>query len=333
MIVHIKSDVFGIESNFQKLNHMFAFFEDGKHILFLNEDISATDWAKSTSKTTREFCEVEFKNSIYSSVTKVNLKIDTKNDLEKDTYSVYDAYILLQNNSIIFVENATSDGLFLKSIINNFTECDSIKNGLKKRWIGLKGVGGKNEFIKEINNELRKFRYEALPSEKYLRAIVIIDSDKKYPSESLSDIHTSIIDYCDEKKIKHHVLEKREIENYLPVQVFADFPHNHQIVSSYLNLNNIQQSFYDFEKGFDGKKISTLDINIQNLYTGLSEVDEQHLRVGFNKSFKNGFSSKKVLPLLFKHSSISRENLLENCAMQDDPEEIIEIIKKLEHLL
>ncbi|WP_188051427.1 hypothetical protein [Flavobacterium sp. GP15] len=333
MIVNINSDVFGTESNFQKLNHMFAFFEDEKHILFLNEDISETKWANSTSKTTREFCEVEFKNSIYSSARKINLKIDTENDLAKDIYSVYDAYILLQNNSIIFVENATSDGLFLSCIFNNFTECDDIKKGLKKRWITLHGVGGKNEFIKEINNELRKFRHETLPSEKYLRAIVIIDSDKKYPSEILSDTHASIIDYCDEKNIKHHVLEKREIENYLPVGVFASFPHNHQIVNSYLNLTNVQQSFYDFEKGFDGNKLSTLDINIQNLYTDLSVVDEQQLRVGFNKSFKNGFSSKKVLPQLFKHPSISRENLLENCEMQDDPEEIIEIIKKLEHLL
>lgn len=332
MIVHLNSTVFKEDSNFQKLNHMFAFFEDGKHVLFLNEDISETNWVNSTSKITKAFCEVQFKNSAYSSETEVNLRIDNENDLEHDIYSVLDGYILLQNNPIIFVENGTSDRLFLLSIFNNFTECDKINKNIKNRWIELRGVGGKNEFIKEINKELRRFRKENLPNEKYLRAIVIIDSDKKYPIENLSETHNSIIDFCNEKKIKYHVLEKREIENYLPVQVFSDFPHTHPIISSYLNLNNAQQSYYDFQDGFKGKAINTLNINIQDLFAGISANDEKYLRVGFDRSIKD-FYSKKVFPLLFKHATVSRKTLLENCSMQNDPEELIKIIKKLEHLL
>jgi hypothetical protein len=332
MIVHINSAVFDEDSNFKKLNHMFAFFEDEKHDLFLNEDISQTKWVDSTSKITKAFCEVQFKNSVYSSETEVNLKIENENDLENDIYSVLDGYILLNNNPIIFVENATSDGLFLSSIFNNFTECKEVSRNVKNRWIEVRGVGGKNEFIKGINNELRRFRKENLPNEKYLRAIVIVDSDKKYPIENLSATHNAIIDYCDEKKIKYHVLEKREIENYLPVQVFSDFPHNHPIVSSYLNLNSAQQSYYDFQDGFKGKGINTLNINIQNLFVGISTNDEKHLRVGFDRSIKD-FYSKKAFPLLFKHASISRKTLLENCIMQKDPEELIKIVKKLEHLL
>lgn len=332
MIVHINSAVFDEDSNFQKLNHMFAFFEDEKHTLFLNEDISETKWVNSTSKITREFCEVEFKNSIYSSEKKVNLRIDNENDVENDIYSVLDAYILLQNNPIIFVENASSDGLFLSSIFNNFTECDRVKKNIKKRWIELKGVGGKNEFIKEINNELKKYSYEKLPSERYLRAIVIIDSDKKYPSESLSETHNLIKNYCDAKRIKYHVLEKREIENYLPVEVFTNFPHDHAIVSSYINLTSVQQSYYDLQNGFKRKSISSLDKNVQDLFKGISTTDEKHLRIGFDGSIK-GFSSKKEFPPLFKHPNISRKTLLKNCELQENPEEIIEIIKKLEHLL
>lgn len=333
MTVQLNSTVFQEDSNFQKLNHMFAFFENGKHDLFLNEDISETNWVSITSKITKEFCEIQFKNSAYSFGTEVNLRINNENDLDNDIYSVSDGYILLQNNPIIFVENETSDGFFLSSIFNNFRECEKIKSLIKNRWVEIRGVGGKNEFIKGINNELRKFRKENLPNEKYLRAVLIIDSDRKYPKENLSERHNKIEEYCNEKKIRFHVLEKREIENYLPVEVFTDFPYKHEIVNSFLNLDNIQQSYYDFENGFDGKNISTLDINIQNLYKGISTKDEKHLRVGFNKSIKNKFSSKKALPQLFRHTNISRTNLLEKCEKQEDPQEIIKIIKKLEHLL
>ncbi|MDQ6531063.1 hypothetical protein [Flavobacterium sp. LHD-85] len=332
MIVHINSAAFNVESNFQKLNHMFAFFEDEKHTLFLNEDISESEWVNNASKITKKFCEIEFKNGAYSIEAEVDLRIGNENDLENNIYSVFDGYILLQNNPIIFVENATSDGLFLYSIFNNFTECDKINKNFKNRWIEVRGVGGKNEFKKGINNELRKFRKENLPNEKYLRAIVIVDSDKKYPHESLSNTHNDIINYCNEKKIKYHVLEKREIENYLPIEVFNDFPHNHPIVKSYLNLNSKQQSYYDFQDGFKGRAIKTFDINIQDLFAGISTDDEKYLRVGFDRSIKD-FFSKKAFPLLFKHARISRETLLKNCNMQNDPEELIQIIKKLEHLL
>lgn len=333
MIVQINSAVFNEDSNFKKLNHMFVFFEDEKHTLFLNEDISESKWVNSTSKITREFCEVEFKNSIYHSKKKVNLKINNYNDISNNIYSVLDAYILLQNIPIIFVENASSDGLFLSCIFNNFTECEKIKRNYKNRWLEIRGVGGKNEFIKEINNELRKFRKEKLPNEKYLRAVLIIDSDKKYPQENLSERHKLIKNYCDEKEIKFHVLEKREIESYLPVEAFTNFPHKHEIINSYLSLDNIQQSYYDFQNGFDGKNISTLDVNIQNLYREILPQDEKHLRVGFDKSIKNKFSSKKFLPQLFKQSYVTRINLLEKCKKQEDPEELLKIIKKLEHLL
>lgn len=333
MTVSIDTGVFENADNFQSLNHLFVLFEKGKHTLYLNNDISHSAWVNDTNNITRTFCEVEFKNSAYLSQNDVKLKICNSNEIENNIYSVEDAYILLDNDSIVWIENGTSDKLFLLSIIDNFRECDEIKKNIKNRWIDFRGVGGKNEFIKEINNELKKFRRETLPNEKYIRALIILDSDRKYPKETLSDYHLKLQEYCIEKNINCHILEKREMENYLPNDAFIGFSHTHPIVNSYLSLNNLQQSYYDFEDGFKGKNINSFDENTQNLFDGMPPADEAHLRVGFDRAIKDGFYSKKEIPKLFKSKNISRENLLIKCEDQENPEEIMEIIKKLQHLL
>lgn len=333
MIVHLNAEIFELESNFQTLNHLFGLFENGKHRAYINEDVTKSKWFSDANKITKTFCEVEFKNSAWIPVKDIQIKLENENDQNRAIYSVHDGNILLQNNLMIFIENGTSDRLFLKAIFDNFVECSEIQKGFKYRWIEFIGAGGKNEIIKEINNELRKYRIEVLPNEKYIRAIVILDSDRRYPNENLSESHNNLEKFCSEKNIKCHILEKREMENYIPIEAFEDFDHSNQtIMISYRELSDVQQSYYDFQDGFKQKKLNTLDEGIQNLYNDLTPASEGILRVGFDKSIPN-FYSKKELPQLFKHRNVNRETLMKRCNSQNDKKELISIIDKINKLL
>jgi hypothetical protein len=333
MTVHLNAEIFELEDNFQILNHLFVLFENAKHRIYLNEDISDSKWFKDANKITKVFCEIEFKNSAWIPIENVKIKLENENDLVKDIYSVKDGNILLQNNVMVFIENGTSDRLFLKSIFDNFVECSEIQKAFQNRWIEYVGTGGKNEIIKELNNEFRKFRKENLFNEKYIRAVVILDSDRRFPNDKLSDSHQKLLEYCSEKGIECHVLEKREMENYIPNEAFEDFKHkDDNIVTSYFQLNDLQQYYYDFQDGFKGKNLNKLDYGIQDLYNNLTPANEGILRTGFDGSLPD-FSSKKELPKLFNHKNVNRETLMNRCSSQQDKNELFSIIDKINNLL
>ena len=103
MIVELDSSLFDDSLKFQKLNHLFVFFEEGRHKLYLREDISNTQWLLSNNHL-REFCEAAYKDSIYVPKGDIQLFINLQNNIASKIYSLEDGYIYLQNNLIIFVE-------------------------------------------------------------------------------------------------------------------------------------------------------------------------------------------------------------------------------------
>ncbi len=325
MIVELDLNLFNDDLKFQKLNHLFVFFETGKHIIYLKDDISQTQWVLSNNHH-KSLCEMSYKDSAYIQKKDVQLKIKHENDISSKIYSLEDGYIYLQNELIIFVENATSDRLFLNSIFKKFVpECENINFALRNRWIKLIGPGGKNEIKKAINNELRIFRSEKSCNDIYLRAIVIIDSDKKFPHDNIGFSQKEIKDYCLEKNIICHILNKREIENYIPIEAFQDIS-NYPIVEEYKRLTNDQSSFYDLEEGFKNKNLNTLDEHIQGLFNNIGTKEEGILRRGFNSI--EGYNPKQLLPLLFNHKNTNRETLTAKCG-NNELLDIIAIINKL----
>lgn len=326
MIVELVSSLFDDNSKFQKLNHLFIFFEIGKHKLYLEDDISESEWILSNMHL-KSFCELGYKDSVYIPKKDIQLKIESDNNLDYNIYSLEDGYVFLENNLIIFVENASSDRLFLNALFKNLLpESKRINDAISNRWLNIIGPGGKNEIIKAINNELRRYRGEKSPNDIFLRAIVIIDSDKKHPNDEIGSEQKKIVEYCLEKSIDCHILAKREIENYVPNESFENllsFP----VSVEYIKLTNEQSSFYDLEKGFGNKNLNTLDVQIQTLFKSIGEKEEGILRKGFISIDK--FSPKKEIPNLFKHKNTNRKTLIDKCSNN----ELLDIIDKINQFL
>jgi len=138
------------------------------------------------------------------------------------------------------------------------------------------------------------------------------------------------------KDSAYHVTLKREIENYLPDDVFNEIPENEDFKQAYLRLSSEQKDFFDIEKGFPAKKnFNGLDINIQNLYSEIPNKDKKTFRDKSLEFFKeNGKRAnfKSSFPKLFMSNNISQANLKAR-AKSTDENELELILQKINNLL
>jgi hypothetical protein len=168
----------------------------------------------------------------------------------------------------------------------------------------------------------------------YLRSFVIIDSDKKYPSEE--EIASDKIKLLNDIKMalsnSYHVMRKREMENYMPDEVFVEIKDNDPYIKSYLTLNTSQKDYIDVENGLQDKNIEQLEpTELRLLYENLVNpslnilrknklilLDESKKKLSFKQNFPKYFNSDKVNKFSLKKRANS-----------DELEEILNKISKL----
>lgn len=157
--------------------------------------------------------------------------------LQEDEIHPEIAFNILNYPSIIIVENAANDWKFIRGIINkyaNHPKRRSIYMFLKKALDNLlliaEQAGGKGQ-IKSRFEDLKEHRYKDIYCYKIM---TLFDSDRSN-NKSLNDEQKSLIknfkgkevDYTtaiheDSDLIVWHMFYKRELENYVPVDVLID---------------------------------------------------------------------------------------------------------------
>jgi len=78
-------------------------------------------------------------------------------------------------------------------------------------WLEPVGCGGKGEVLPAIKWQPAK-----------ARLAVFVDSDKESPDDPIKKEQKNIKRECESRKIPCHILEKREIDNYIPDQIFKE---------------------------------------------------------------------------------------------------------------
>jgi hypothetical protein len=162
----------------------------------------------------------------------------------------------------ILLENGLNDSHFILALINNFGRKNSsnqrlLSEHIKNRWIIFDNAGGcsnvKNVIVSKLNSfgwlsaKFKKHSYQ------YIRCIIILDSDKEYPTEPVKNNYQVLISYFEEIKFStYHILEKRMIENYMPEDVYRAINTGSlkKWIHTYLELTPIQKDFLNISKGF-----------------------------------------------------------------------------------
>ena len=189
-----------------------------------------------------------------------------------------DAFRLADAPLVILVENRVSDGAFVKRVV---TELDKSLHGLWRQPgepIQFDSPGGVGQMPTEVERRAqggrqgRRFRP---------RLIVIADSDRKGPDDTVSPAVRALCRGCEALGVPCWVLAKREAENYLP-RVLLDERRgtgadHAQLVEAWDRLNDDQKNFFDMKNGLP-KSLSAME---QALFGELSSDDQTILSRGF----------------------------------------------------
>lgn len=331
MLINIRSDIFNSLKNFRRFSLLFnVLLDDSKHEVFIDfHEIQSTDFYKQLGEIDKETIKLQFTKFVSDSKKKFDYIVQQTET--HDRFNIDEAIIYFNQPVLIILENDLNDSHFFNVIFSNFPEISKkIRHHKKNAWLKYSNAGGCTNIINHINAIITS--YAALPKDnfRYLRCFVLIDSDKYYPAMKLNNARDTLITFLKDNNIPHHILEKREAENYIPNEVLVTVGGDY--LQSYMNLNPTQKDFFDVEKGFHKKDFKNLEVEIQKLYNSVSTKQYELLRLGMNlpqyeKKFKSEF------PKLFNHPAVNKTSLKNNIAHQTDPDEFENIIEKINKML
>lgn len=177
--------------------------------------------------------------------------------------TVNDAVQLITAPTILNLENANNDLNFLKCVVDNYTRKEITKKIENSKIVATGGgIGEVYNRLKESNNPLfLKFKM-----------LLITDSDCKNLNTPQNDV-IRIEAMCIDKKVNHHILERRMIENYFPLELlYKDIPlQNREDVAIYKKVNAFNTLTKEQRYCFHMKK-GLIDTNAHSdIYINLDE--------------------------------------------------------------
>lgn len=160
---------------------------------------------------------------------------------------------LLQRPLSLLVENRHNDGAFLQAVIPTPWR-EHLLRSLEKGWIDFDHGGGTD----------MKTRVRTAKFEEALRLWALFDSDAREPGKP-SPSSEELRHACVLRRIPHHRLSRRAIENYLPVKALEAWVHisprnsregRRRSVAGFASMQPEQRHHYHMKKGFEADRKS-----------------------------------------------------------------------------
>ena len=164
----------------------------------------------------------------------------------------------LELEVVVLVENASSDGRFLRKAIEHLRP-ELGRLFADPRVIDIRQAGGIGELMKEAERCMA-FRSALVPAGAPSRVIAVADSDAPKPA-ALSSAAKSLVGNGEKKGYGVHVLAKRAIENYVPDEALAEYrrirPHAGKAIDLVLGLDDVARDHYPMKTGLDESAAKT----------------------------------------------------------------------------
>jgi hypothetical protein len=245
---------------------------------------------------------------------------------EQGDFTLSEAIIYITEKFELVLENDKYDGEFFDSLLSEFKgKSKKINHFKSNNWFEYKNAGGATGIINTLEQKINH-----LGNHKFLKCFVLVDSDLEYP-QTENPKRKSLIDFCLTKNIPLHVLHKREIENYLSLDIFENINTSNPFIRTYIDkLNNSQRDFIDVEKGLEKRRNNwgNEKQEVLNFFENLTDSEFDSLRVGLSNEFEN---FKRDYPQLFKKAN--QQSLIERTKHQENQDELKDILNKITALL
>ncbi len=276
----------------------------------------------------------------------IDVRMNGHLEIEKKIFNIREAIDYVTSPVYVYVENIQNDGYFLNCIIKHFGST-RMKKALEKHKILPQHLGGCGSTKAIFSRKEQDFENKI----KFFRYYVIWDSDKEFLADENHKYDRAINDLT-RWKIKHHILDKREPENYLPDDAIQELcGTNNGWFNAFQHLTDEQKDFYDMQCGFkiknkfrssytstsgqDPDKMvfceacdrNSMKEGIKNLYSTISDDNWNSLSKG------SGIANcKESLSLQFEKSSYVHKTSLQQ-RMPRKPNELSDIVSELEQIL
>jgi hypothetical protein len=327
MFIEIKEDIF-TRSDFKGLNYLIQIITYRQRYSFFLEltYVKDTDFYSKLDFDDQNVIEENYNKWIRESSEPDYFVTETTHN--QNDFNLDEAIRFFIQPFSIILENSLNDQHFIKAIFKCYDLHGDVQKHLENGWIQFENAGGCTNAVNFINGKLQSFNNLPKENSVYLRCIILLDSDREYPEMILKQDKQKIKDFLDSNHLTVHILEKREMENYLPEFILLQFEDKY--LDLYCNFTNpVQKDFFDLEKGFNkNRSDKNYDQNILDLYKNISNEDWKILKNGiglapYNKYFKPEF------PRLFNDYRITLDHLQSRC----NSSELQEIFDKIINLL
>lgn len=264
-------------------------------------------------------------------------------------FTISEAIRYLSQPASIVVENSLNDSHFICSLLKCLGERELFEKALNSQWLQFENSGGCSNVINFFEGRLQFFQQKP----KFLRCVVILDSDRRFPTDSIAK-YRKAEEYFVGNLIDYHILEKRMMENYLPDEALKSIPGKQYRVwvNAYLSLSAEQRDFIDMNKGLScdyenskydertrkrmKKKLSSeeygkrlLPQSMRSLYANVLGRNFEILEHGMQLP-----NMKTTFPKLFdREELVFRKSLLRRTAHQNNSNELTEIVGKIRNII
>lgn len=263
--------------------------------------------------------------------------INGESESNKRLFGVSEICEYLSSPAIIIVENGTNDGYFIRAIEKNFDSAINFEDLLSQNTVFIDNAGGSG-----ATNRVDYFLSIHHNKPKFLRCLVIVDGDKRYPNDiSFANANKQMIDAKSfrEKGILFHILAKRSQENYMPDEVFINNKNSFGLawVNAYLHLSDEQKDYFYTASGFghdnpygQNGKFEELPLEIQHFFHDIGG-NYCFLR----KSSQLGSFKDKFAELFFTSPYVNKATLLNRTQhnKSTNPNEMAQIAEEIRQLL
>lgn len=205
----------------------------------------------------------------------------------------------LHRPAVLVVENSTYDWMFI-STVATLLGAEDVLRAREADLLDVRDGGGADGAVSQSLDQVRRFA-------RTKRVTLVIDSDRFRPGERTKNHEGA--DHVAQEGGRTHVLEFRELENYVPNRVLARRKGPAEMARRLASLKKLtpeQRAHFDMKFGFRGKKGSSQANGKQrqaknprpgysvpeqhgDLYEGVSEQDLVELREGFGKDLSQFF--------------------------------------------
>jgi hypothetical protein len=327
---YTEDNIFSVEDSSQ-LSQLISSIIRWKSLLIYCEydEIAILDSFRNLSESDKNYLESSFVYYMTSSAnqSEFDLIIDSDSNVGSNTLNLDHALNYISTTARIVVENPLSDKPFLDSLVRNFQKY--LKKTFIKDYdqslIEFANAGGRDNILNELENQNDRFVFRINEFDLNPKVFVLMDSDRNYIDENFPN--PALIESLKLKNISFHVLQLREIENYLSDAKISEFQDYNDFIKAYLSMTPLQKGFFKIEKGFPNKNFDQLADNVQSLYSSL------------DSKYKRLFRKEKFPLDKFK---INYSAKFRECEMADfesvlvdpfEPDEYKEILIKIQSIL